>query len=681
MNTIPTAGAASNELAAQLITTWMEAAKNAGIELIGFDPSLPLEDRLSWARTSGLSVGAVLTRFSSKESSSTTAQAVDCVRFAPSKGIYVPPEYVCVDEAVTGRKMRRVGLDRVKYILKNRMAQVLLVFKMSRLFRSSYQGTKFINEDVVEEGLRAISVTQNIDTADEKTWKSQIGLHGIMDEMLLGAIADHVRSGLQELFRQGYVTGALPVGYVPREVPEGRKTKLGRPRTAPAVDAETEKLIKQHYEWIRDGMSVREGWRRWLKAGGPCDPRSPTGRMTYIAYRRMLSNIRYTGRWLFCEKRNQWKTKKDYNLQVKGPADEVVKVLCDELRIVDDDLFFAVQLKLLKKYKGPKIRADKPKTPQLWDLVVDCFYCSECKVRFHQTGANGKSMYCKRDVDCPCKCVVRRQEAVLAVCSKLVELLASDGKLIEDTIVRAVEIDAAGELSLQDELNAGNRKLAGINRKIDDLAELAGEGNEEDRKKWKSKVAAAQQDRAALQLDVASIEKRIKRRESPITAEQVRDVLQNFTTLLANGAAGLLGDDVVYLAGNVFRQLVSGRIDVHVERRPARSRSNVIGVFRPNLIAAIGGAIDAGPAADSNADRTVPVWLRKPPLRDQLAERVHRLIDVEHHTYRSAAKVLQAESYKVNSGVVWQIYRRYYEMTGKPMPEVPYNNGHRRQAG
>lgn len=677
MSSLPTAGAASNELAALLITTWMEAAKNAGIDLSGFDPAAPLADRLSWAAKFGMPIGSVLTRYSSKESSSTTAQAVDCVRFAPSKKIYVPPEYVSIDEGITGRKFRRVGLDRAKFILKNKLAQVLLVFKMSRLFRSSYQGTKFITEDVVEEGLRAISVTQNIDTAD-KNWKSQVGLHGIMDEMLLGAIADHVRSGLQELFRRGYVTGALPVGYVRREVPNGRRTKLGRPRTEPAVDPETAKLIEQHFKWIRDGMSVREGWRRWLKAGGPCDPRSPTRRMTYSAYRRMLSNIRYTGRWLFCEKRNLWKSKLDYNLQVKGPSDEVVKVLCDELRIVDDDLFFAVQLKLLKKHSGPKIRSDKPKVRQLWDLVVDCFYCAECKERFHQTGANGKSMYCKRDVACPCKCVVRRKDAVLAVCDALAELMKSDAKLLEDTIVRATQVDAAGDVSLQEELDAGKRKLAAINRKIDDMAELAGEGSEEDRQKWKAKVTAAQRDRAALQLDLAFLEKRINRSRSPITAEQVREILQNFTTMLENAAAGVLGDDVIYLAGDVFRQLVGGRIDVHVERRAARSRSNVVGVFRPDLIATIGRAVDVGSVGDCNDDRSVRVWLRKPPLRDQLAERVHKLIDEEGHTYRSAAKVLQAMGYRVNSGVVWQIYRRYYEMIGQP-PDLPYNNSHPRR--
>ena len=53
---------------------------------------------------------------------------------------------------------------------------------------------------------------------------------------------------------------------------------------------------------------------------------------------------------------------------------------------------------------------------------------------------------------------------------------------------------------------------------------------------------------------------------------------------------------------------------------------------------------------------------------------------MEGHSYRSAAKVLQAEGYNVNSGVIWQIYRRYYEMIGKPAPKRPYNNGNERKS-
>ena len=67
----------------------------------------------------------------------------------------------------------------------------------------------------------------------------------------------------------------------------------------PEVDPEVARLILQHFEWIADGMPIKEGWRRWVAASGPCDPRSTLGHMSYNAYRRMLSNIRYTGRWEF----------------------------------------------------------------------------------------------------------------------------------------------------------------------------------------------------------------------------------------------------------------------------------------------------------------------------------------------------------------------------------------------
>ena len=53
-------------------------------------------------------------------------------------------------------------------------------------------------------------------------------------------------------------------------------------------------MIVEHYELIRDGMPIKQGWRKWVADGGPADPRSTKGYMTYNAYRRMLSRIAYT---------------------------------------------------------------------------------------------------------------------------------------------------------------------------------------------------------------------------------------------------------------------------------------------------------------------------------------------------------------------------------------------------
>ncbi|MDA1016572.1 MAG: recombinase family protein [Planctomycetota bacterium] len=124
----------------------------------------------------------------------------------------------------------------------------------------------------------------------------------------------------------------------------------------------------------------------------------------------MLSRIAYTGRWEFGRKRNEFSTKRDYSRQIEQPDSEVEKFLCEELRIVDDELFFAVQRQLAKLKHGPR-GPKKDKIPHLWDLVVKLFCCARCEERFHQTGAGSKGMHCKNGDLCPCNSAVRREEA------------------------------------------------------------------------------------------------------------------------------------------------------------------------------------------------------------------------------------------------------------------------------
>jgi DNA invertase Pin-like site-specific DNA recombinase len=673
---LPTAGAASLEIAKLVQETWLREAAKSGINLDGFDPSSSLADRIAWARGKELAIGSALSRFSSKLQHSTAAQISDCVLYAARHGIYLPPEYVCVDEAVSGRKTRRDGLIRIKSMLKGKLAEVLLVFKVSRLFRVAYRGFQFFQEEVVEEGLRAVSISQGIDTADEKTWKQLAYLHGIMDEMLLSSIADHVRSGIADLFRQGYVTGALPVGFRAKPVPGAPLTNRGKPRTIPEVDPAVKPLIIQHLEWSRDGMPIREGWRRWVAANGPCDPRSAHGRMSYGAYRRMLSNPRLTGVWAFGCTRSVWSSKRDYALKVERPAAEVITIRSEELRIVDDELFLAVQERLMQLKIGPR-GPKRRKHAQLWDLVTDCFYCAHCStpdnsVRFYQAGANGHGMRCKNSALCGALSVVRRKEAVCAVCERLRELLVRDGDLIDRVINSAVRLDAAGDPSVQDQISQLEKQIAALENKIEDLTEMAGEGSPEDRARRKGKVREACGLKATKEVALLQLLKSLHDNAEPITAQHARAALDDLTGLLAAGASGKLGEDVIFRAADVFRQLVGGRILVHVERRAARKRTNVYGTFRPHLLGGLQKALAIPASGDAPVGEEERVWLRKRPKRDCLAERVYQLFDVENKSYREIAKILQAEGENINSGVVWQIRQRYFEMLGLPTPTRTY---------
>ena len=185
-----------------------------------------------------------------------------------------------------------------------------------------------------------------------------------------------------------------------------------------------------------------------------------------------------------------------------------------------------------------------------------------------------------------------------------------------------------------------------------------------------AKVRSAQLERATKQTERAQLKAILASESTVISPVQVQAVLSDLASLLEDGAAGKLGNDVIYRAAEAFRQLVSGRIMVQVQIRPGRKRTTVVGTFVPQLSKVTDMRLESPRPAIATATEEVSVWLRQPPRVDALAPRVHQLIDVENRSFRDAAKVLQVEGHKINSGVVYQIYARYYEMIGKPMPSA-----------
>jgi site-specific DNA recombinase len=681
-------GAANEDVVQYAHERWQEVAAEAGVSLQGFDAGASLLERIAWIERAGLQIATIYSRFSTKCQHSTRDQVRECIEFSARNGMYVPPEYISADEAVKGKRERRAGLARMKDILEHRHATVLLVFKASRLFRVPYRGYQLLQEQVVEEGLRAVSVSQQIDTDDKKAWKIQMQVHGLVDDMLLDAIADHVRSGLRGLHLAGYVTGAIGVGYRRLELSDAPVTNRGLPRTVPEIDPEAAELIRQHATFLLDGVPLRECWRRWVDVMGPYDPRATTGRMSYPAYRRLWSNIRLTGRWEFGRMRNQFSTKRDYTKQVEQPSNEISAVQLEELRILDDDTFAAIQDLLQANKLGPRVPR-KGKPVELCDLTTEFFFCAHCSetknpVRFYQTGSGGRRvMHCKNNDLCPCLTKVNREDAVRAVCEAMQERLQDDTDLIEQVIARAQQIDRRGDDQIRTEISSLEKKVRSLTNRIDDLHDFLGEGTDDDRRETQARIRSVRGERSALQDDLRVAKRALEGTSGTLTAADIRSNLRQFVELLEDGASGNLGGDAVYRALRLFRDLTRGKIWVHVEQRPGRKGKNVRGVFHMDVLRAVQDFADTPTDADANEvlpSREITVWLRKPPRLDLLAERVHQLIDIENQSMRDAAKTLQSEGHQVNSGNVWYSYQRWYELQGTPVPKRPYNNGQPRKS-
>jgi site-specific DNA recombinase len=259
-------------------------------------------------------------------------------------------------------------------------------------------------------------------------------------------------------------------------------------------------------------------------------------------------------------------------------------------------------------------------------------------------------------------------------------LIHRDADLVRSILSRSEAIDAGGDEHLNAEIDSHKSKIQALANKINELEEMAGHGTAEDRRRRITRVNAATSERANLQLELTRLEKSLGGAASVITPEEVSQILCDFDVLLEDAANGKLGADVVYKAFAIFRTLIGGRIMVHVERRPGRTRTNVRGVFRPHLLKAVRAEAQMNNVADDRLPEPVEVWLREPPRLDLLAEPVHRLVDIDRLSLRGAAAKLCEEGWNVNSGNVWYSHRRWYEMRGLPVPKRPYNNGRPRKA-
>lgn len=696
MIALPEAGAASPEVQQEAVAAFMETARKLGISLDGFDASASLEERLGWAKRAGLKPGAALSRFSTDLQQSTATQVLQCVRKATELRIFIPVEFLCVDEAVSGKVSRRPGLNRLRYLSEWGLIEAVSLFNLSRLYRNAMKSCLFVAENLVEEGIRCFAAAQDFDT-DSSRWKLVLHIHGIVDELQLDSTSEHVRAGLGNLFRHGNTTGPTTVGYEAVEV-EGPPTKRGLPRTAPRVVEKWAELIRQHAQMLLDGMSYREGLRRWRAAGGPCDARSSRGKMSYNAYRRLWTNRRLIGQWSFGEKRNDFSSKLDYTRQIPAPEADVITEYHPHLRILDDDVFYRLQAKVAaekigprpaRKQEGPKransakrSRGDscKVRNRKLWDIVQDIFHCEACDApkapsRFHVAGGNGRGMGCKNKPEsCGAYSVVNRKEAVTSVCDYLATAILADAELVEQTLAYAAEANAAGDADANAEVERLDREIAQQDRKIDDLRLFAGQLEGAKRDQWLADGVRAQADLARAMQHRERLLALIRGEQAAITPEQIRACLMDMASLFRRAAAGELGEDETMEAVRLFRMLVGERILVRVEARAGRKQTVVRGIFRPQIVNAVKQSL-GDPRAHHDEPPEVQVWLRKPPLRDLLAERVHELVDVDGRTTEQTVAQLDAEGHVVEAPQIWAIRKRYWEMIGQPAPRLPYNNG------
>ncbi|MCH8047137.1 MAG: recombinase family protein [Planctomycetes bacterium] len=580
-------------------------------------------------RNKAQSIGCAYCRYSSRFQQSIGDQVRKIFETACELGIYIPREHVFFDAATRGFKDRRPGLTAVREAIARKDVDVFMAFATSRVFRRAYKAQEFVEEQLVENGIRGIFLQPRIDTNGD-SWRLLFQMLCAMDEAMVRTIGSHVRASHEGLFIRGMVCTSLPVGFTGEDVP-GEYTKRKRPRQRIVKDAEAAEWIEKVYKWyVEDGMSMSEIARELNDDDeAPAPAKSLTGLWTQTLVRKHLLNPCYRGHWVYGATETKWLSKKDYAVQV--PREIPLKAgYFENLQIVDDDLWYKAQDLLAKERakSGRKTKKDDgiPRPRCLRGLFV----CPGHGRQLVVGGPYGRVLFCPlcravKAEDRPLYTHLNRGLALRHTCQKLAELVRADDQLVAEIILacqREVETlqtpDPAVLNRLQARLDKVDSKIA-FNRRNPGYTE----GEQAATEKLLKELGA---ERAEFLADLAAHKSAQSRTINVPTPEQVLQMLAELGDILAT-AANSETDKDMRTVRRIIDELTGGRIELfQMGERKAR-RGWLKGTFTVRLLSFLVERITSARPSVNDGGTDFSIDYFDPPPIVAESERAKELYD------------------------------------------------------
>lgn len=212
-------------------------------------------------------------------------QTAEIEEFCARNGIEIYHHHI--DQAQSGTKVAgREEFFSLINAVKDGAVDVIVVYKLNRLFRNSYESQKY-RKLFRKHGVKLMSVTQQIDE-DTSSGRLTTNILSDIDQYQSETISDHVKSSMREMARQGYFTGGtVPYGYTLDIIKNGSKL-----RKKYIEDPEESKIVRDIFEFYADGHSLRH-IQEYLQEKEIKTRRGKDFGITTIA--RMLGNDFYIG--------------------------------------------------------------------------------------------------------------------------------------------------------------------------------------------------------------------------------------------------------------------------------------------------------------------------------------------------------------------------------------------------
>ena len=288
---------------------------------------------------------AVYARYSSDNQKATSIadQILSCRRFAATRDIVVLEDHIYSDHATSGARRDRIGLSALLASGTDGLFDLVLVDDLSRMARD----LAFMLELVWSfryNGIGVWSVADNINTLDDETIL-MLQVRGVFNEQMLRDLRKKTHRGQLGRKADDSFVGEATFGYrtiwlgAVRKDPHGR---LAPERYGKSIDPVQADVVRRVFRDFADGHAITRIVKDLNAERVPGRYRTEKG-WSPSTVSRMLGNTKYKGVWTWNKTRNMRDPRTGRRYFLDRPESEWVVVEDENLRIIDQPLWDAVQ--------------------------------------------------------------------------------------------------------------------------------------------------------------------------------------------------------------------------------------------------------------------------------------------------------------------------------------------------